>query len=251
MSQQSSSPTAYSWNTRCNCRHSQLALTITLCNHTMLLWPIISTGRVESSNASPLYCLNYTDYRLHTILALYSSLPYAGSNTLTPDWLHSAWLVHLYSPRALRADPPETPLATSVLLSRHVPRHHPGISLVRWRPPSRKRSPTFAQSLLLSDVTCACADTKEILPQDCCVILLGYHATAVAQCLEQIRHNIFLMPNTSQCKHASLLGVFRSSFQHKSNLNGHPIHTAPVSHARFVSICYPHVLAGEKKFSVS
>jgi hypothetical protein len=31
---------------------------------------------------------------------------------------------------------------------------------------------------------------KEMLPQDCCVILLEYHVTAVAQCLAQIRHNI-------------------------------------------------------------
>jgi hypothetical protein len=93
MSQQSSSPTAYSMNTHCNCRHSQLALTITLwltalrwsithwyadsycllttahvqhtksLNHTPILHrPIISTARVESSNASLLSCLTYTDY---------------------------------------------------------------------------------------------------------------------------------------------------------------------------------------------
>jgi hypothetical protein len=46
----------------------------------------------------------------------------------------------------------------------------------------------------------ACADTKETLPQYCCVILLEYHVTAtqavhglpatVPQCLEQIRHSI-------------------------------------------------------------
>jgi hypothetical protein len=67
------------------------------------------------------------------------------------------WSVDSYILRALRADSPKTPLATSVLLSRHVPRHHPGISLVCWWLPSRKPSPTVEQSLLLPDVTCVCA----------------------------------------------------------------------------------------------
>jgi hypothetical protein len=129
---QSSSLTPYSLNT-----HS-LHSAITLCNHTMLLWPIT----FDSLNTSLLHCLNYT-----TLAAHYTC------RSLTQSQIHSldsAWLVHLYSPLALRADSPKTPLATSVLLSRHVPRHHPGISLVRWRPPSRKRSPTVAQSLLTS-----------------------------------------------------------------------------------------------------
>jgi hypothetical protein len=99
------------------------------------------------------YWLSLTDFRTDTILLALRFIP-----ALTLYWLDSAWSVDWYSLRAFRADSPKTPLATSVLLSRHVPRHnHPGISLVCWPLPSRKRSPTVAQSLLLSVVTCACA----------------------------------------------------------------------------------------------
>jgi hypothetical protein len=61
----------------------------------MLLCPITSTARVS----------------YHRLLKHFSAV--------LPElhWLDSAWLVHWYS---LRADPPKTLLATSVLLSRHV-----------------------------------------------------------------------------------------------------------------------------------
>jgi hypothetical protein len=48
--------------------------------------------------------------------------------------------------------------------------------------------------------------TKEMLPQDCCVILLGYHVTAVPQYLEQIRHNMKCIPTYCNTVH-ELKGV--------------------------------------------
>jgi hypothetical protein len=114
MSQQSSSLTAYSWNTHCNCRHSQLALTITLwltalhrsdfhidtdllqarsdCtrtdttihsrNHTKLLWSITSTARVSyrrllkhfSAVLPELHWLPYWHSYAHWLLSEYLSL---------------------------------------------------------------------------------------------------------------------------------------------------------------------------------
>jgi hypothetical protein len=59
-------------------------------------------------------------------------------------WL-TAWSVNWYS---LRADSLKTPLATSVLLPRHV-RRHPATS---YNTCCRKRSPTVMQSVLLSDI---------------------------------------------------------------------------------------------------
>jgi hypothetical protein len=112
-------------------------------------------------------CFNSTttDFDYTLILTCHSLLLTLPALRLHSDthWL-TAWSVDWYSLRALQADSLKTPLATSVLLSRHVPRHyHPGSSLVCWPLPSRKRSPTVAQSLdclvllLLPDVTCTCA----------------------------------------------------------------------------------------------
>jgi hypothetical protein len=95
---------------------------ITLCNHTMLLWPII----VDSLNTSRLHywlphCLG--------VLRTLTGIAY-NSNTLTlvycrnytayyTDCIQLGWLTYILL-RALWADPPKTPLATPVLLSRHV-----------------------------------------------------------------------------------------------------------------------------------
>jgi hypothetical protein len=94
--------------------------------------------------------------------------------------------------RSLRADPLKTPLATPVLLSRHV---YVIIQASHGPLAAAQQKTVSYRCAITADVTRACADTKELLPQGCCVILQGYRVTAVAQCLEQIRHNIYIYIN--------------------------------------------------------
>jgi hypothetical protein len=161
-----------------------LLLSTTACR------PLVTSTHSRTNSSQADYFFNCFNFSYRQLLKHFS--------TVLPE-LHSldwAWSVDWY---ILRADSLKTPLATSVLLSCHVPRHHPsGSLLVCWPLPSRKRSPTVVQSLLLSDVICsitsrACADAKETLPQYYCFIMLWYYVTAVPKCFEQIRHNIILV----------------------------------------------------------
>jgi hypothetical protein len=88
--QQSTSITAYSWNTQCNCRHSQLALTITLCNTlihythwlTSIVFSLLHTHWLAHwhwlhnylTDTDLLYCLNYTDSTIHYCTLYFSTV---------------------------------------------------------------------------------------------------------------------------------------------------------------------------------
>jgi hypothetical protein len=96
ISQQSSSLTAYSWNTQCNCRHSQLALyNYTLAFallHTILARSITLTGIACNSHTdtilvTPLRSLKYTRWLAHCHWLLTDTL--GVLRTLTGYWLVS------------------------------------------------------------------------------------------------------------------------------------------------------------------
>jgi hypothetical protein len=175
--QQSSSPTAYSSNTHCNCRHSQLALTITLCNtlirytHWLAHWYWFITAHYTSQ----LYSLNYTTLALSCI-TLHSL-----------HWMtYAHWLcrsTHISSERSERT---RRKHRLRYLFYCRV-KYHVIIQASHW---SAGGCPAENRLLPLRNLYCCLTSPAHAPSQDCCVILLGYRVTAVAQCLEQIRHSI-------------------------------------------------------------
>jgi hypothetical protein len=162
MTQQSTSPTAYSWNVYCNCRHSQHAVYNYTLKYAMLLWPIT----VESLNTSRLHCLNYTtgfhtdtrrsltQSQIHSLwLTALRWFPcwhsYAHWHSILTNCIELGWFTYIVPERSERTHRKHR-LRHPFYCRVTSPRHHPGISLVRWRPPSREPSPTVAQSLLTS-----------------------------------------------------------------------------------------------------
>jgi hypothetical protein len=141
------------------------------------------------TSALTLYSLHYdsfpqSHYTCHSLT----------QSVRTLSSLDSAWSVDWYTLRALRADSLKTQLATSVLLSRHVPRHHhPSISLVCWPLPQQK---TVSYCCAIATIVWRHLRMRHIALRHTCMrrregnssIVLLRHP-AVPQCLEQIHHN--------------------------------------------------------------
>jgi hypothetical protein len=118
----------------------------------------------------------------------------SGSDSYLTNCIQLGWFAYIVPARSERTRRKHRLRHRSIVASRTTsssPRHLIGpLAAAQQKTVSYRRA-------IATDVTRACADKKEILPQDCCVILLGYRVTAVAQCLEQIRHNIVDPPFTS------------------------------------------------------
>jgi hypothetical protein len=152
---------------------------LTSATLTVLTNPLIPTdSHYDSFHSAHYTCRSITQSQIHSLLCtLYLSLPYAVSNTLLvfyAHWLDSAWLVHLYSLPNSPSGPDENTACEvcSIVTSRTTsssPRHLIG-------PLAAAQQKTVSYRRAISNVAWRHP--------------LGYRVTTVAQCLEQIRHNI-------------------------------------------------------------